>query len=1066
MRKVLLAITIVFFCYTVNAQNIIDLLKTNNGIAKQFLLLPENLQKSFSSANASIIIGLNPKSDLKLYSTEKDEFGYIHYRFYQTFDDIPIENSMLIAHVKNGKLISISASIVIDFDYSLMKRPASQISEKTAIEKALKYVGASKYMWQNLERELLYKQQLNSSEATYYPTAKRIWYNEGVNLNPKKLKLSYKIDVYSEIPKSRAFYFLDVSTGAIIGKKNRIYTSDTTGTANTLYNGIKIIHSDKISSNSYKLRDYSRGNGIITLRDTGFGGTNYTSSTSNWSLGLPNRNALDAHWGVEMTYDFYKSKFQRNSIDNKGLMLINYVNNVDSSYKNNSFWDASSINYGTMNYGVLPDSSNRGITSIDVTGHELTHGVTEYTCNLNYFDESGAINESISDIMGKSVQFWAKPNDTNWLIGNDFGGFGAGVNRDMSNPKAFDDPDTYKAQNWYEGEDISHMVHTNSGVGNFMFYLLVNGGSGINDLNNSYNVQKIGLGKADSIIYRSQTVYLVPTSNYPNWRTVCIQAASDLFGANSNEVQQVKNAFFAVGIEESIETSYLSSICFGSSLGEDLFQSINKTSDGQFVNAGSAGANDGDVYGFHGGRFDAWVVKFKAKGIIDWAKCLGGTSVDQATSVQQTFDKGYIVAGGTQSNDGDVSGNHGYSDEWVIKLDSTGKIQWQKCIGGSLNESANKAIQTNDSGYLVIGTTGSTNGDATGSHGNLEVLLIKLNKKGNIQWRKLLGGSSSEEGYDCIQTTDGGYIIVGNTYSSDGDVSGNHGGGDAWAAKLNKSGNIQWQKCYGGTLWDFGRSIKQTSDGGYIFCGFTESNNGDVIGNHSSGQRDGWIVKINKSGSLQWQKCIGGSSSDDLFSIKIKDDKTYVVCGNSWSSDGDMNKNSGLQDGFISNVNQVGNIISSSEFGGSSLDYFNDLIQLNDSTILSTGYTSSNDNDITNNHGYYDAWNVNTKKVESLFNSRDNFTNNIKSNDFESNKLNSIQDLNIFPNPFTNFIFLDFKTNVFSYYYSITDVANKVYLKGKTSNKSIPTNSLPTGIYFLTITVDDNKIYHKTLIKR
>jgi bacillolysin len=154
------------------------------------------------------------------------------------------------------------------------------------------------------------------------------------------------------------------------------------------------------------------------------------------------------------------------------------------------------------------------------------------------------MNESMSDIMGKSVQFWSKPSDKNWKMSNDMNW----LIRDMSNPNAYGQPDTYKGTYWYTGSADNYGVHTNSGVGNFMFYLLVDGGSGTNDIGNSYSVSGIGLSKADQILYRSETVYLTSGSKYADWRTACINAATDLYGASSNEVVQVENAWYAVGI--------------------------------------------------------------------------------------------------------------------------------------------------------------------------------------------------------------------------------------------------------------------------------------------------------------------------------------------------------------------------------------------------------------------------------------------------------------------------------------------------------------------------------------
>jgi Zn-dependent metalloprotease len=282
------------------------------------------------------------------------------------------------------------------------------------------------------------------------------------------------------------------------------------------------------------------GNGIITLNADK---TDITNTSFDWDLTLPGKNGLDAHWGVEMTYDYYKINFNRNSIDNNGYALYSYINKGGFLYSDNASWDGNAMNFGTRS-----NSGGAGVTGIDVTGHELTHGVTQFTCNLNYSKEPGAINESISDIMGKSVQFFAKPADKDWRLSNDMNWF----IRDMSNPNAYAQPDTYGGSKWLSG-GFNYLldnggVHTNSGVGNFMFYLLVDGGSGTNDIGNAFNVQGIGLSKADQIVYRSQTVYLVPTSQYTDWRTACINAARDLYGKGSNELKQVKNAFYAVGI--------------------------------------------------------------------------------------------------------------------------------------------------------------------------------------------------------------------------------------------------------------------------------------------------------------------------------------------------------------------------------------------------------------------------------------------------------------------------------------------------------------------------------------
>ena len=349
--------------------------------------------------------------------------------------------------------------------------------------------------------------------------------------------MAYKVDVYAHVPLSRAYYFVDAKSGKVLGKNDIINTSDAPGTANTYWSGTQNIHSD-LNGGSYRLRDLTKGNGIITLHgESGKRGQDYTSNSANWNLTGQDQAAMDAHFGVSSTYNFYFKVFHRNSYDNNGTALTSYVN--DPTYIDNAFWDGSSMNFNKRSTGEAG-----GVTGIDVTGHELTHGVTQTTSQLVYSKESGAMNESISDIMGKNVQFYTKHNDINWQLSNDMNW----IIRDMSNPKLEHQPNTYKGQYWVTSIFSDNGgVHTNSGIGNYMYYLLVEGGSGTNDNGNSYTVKAIG-AKAAFIIYRTETVYLFPSAVYSDWRTACINAATDLYGATSQAVKSVEDAFYAIGI--------------------------------------------------------------------------------------------------------------------------------------------------------------------------------------------------------------------------------------------------------------------------------------------------------------------------------------------------------------------------------------------------------------------------------------------------------------------------------------------------------------------------------------
>lgn len=566
MKKQLLTLVVLGLAlYGVSQNTLQNVIKGDNGTTKHFVKLLQKEQLPFNAGEASKILGLSAQSALVLKSTEKDHLGFVHYRFQQTYLGIPVNRSMYVISTKNSKIVSLSGSIITDFSNDMAVKNAAKIDAKQAIAFALSHVGAATYMWQNKAMEAVLKAQLKNAMASYYPVAEKCWYYKSDEIDPSDLTLAYRIDVFAEEPYSRAYYFIDATTGKVIGREERIETIDVTGTANTLYSGTQTIHSEQTGANAYRLHDLSRGNGIITLQAKG---AEFTNNSANWNLALPEQNALDAHWGVEMTYDFYKVNFNRNSVDNNGFALYSYVNKGGLLYTSNASWNGSAMNYGKVS------GTQKGVTGIDVTGHELTHGVTQYTSGLVYQNEPGAINESMSDIMGKSVQFFAKPSDIDWRLSNDMDWF----IRDMANPNAYQQPDTYKGTYWKTGTGDNGGVHTNSGVGNFMFYLLVTGGSGTNDKGFAYNVQGIGLPAADQILYRSGAVYLTSNSQYIDWRNACINAATDLYGASSTEVQQVKNAWDAVGVTggsgpgpvyceskgQSAATEYINKVVFGS----------------------------------------------------------------------------------------------------------------------------------------------------------------------------------------------------------------------------------------------------------------------------------------------------------------------------------------------------------------------------------------------------------------------------------------------------------------------------------------------------------------------
>ncbi len=453
---------------------------------------------------------------------------------------------------------------------------------------------------------------------------------------------------------------------------------------------------------------------------------------------------------------------------------------------------------------------------------------------------------------------------------------------------------------------------------------------------------------------------------------------------------------------------------------------------------------------------------FYAQPNIEWQKCLGGTSDDFAYSIQQTTDGGYIVAGTTQSNDSDVTGNHGSRDYWIVKLDNSGGIQWQKCLGGSNGEGIVSIQQNSDGGYIVSGLSISNDGDVTGNHGGSDFWIIKLDSAGGIQWQKCLGGSDVEVANSIQQTTDGGFIVAGNSLSNDGDVTGNHGDYDYWIVKLDSTGVIQWQKSLGGTGDDRAYFIQQTSDGGYIVAGRSISNDCDVTGNH--GYYDYWIVKLDSTGDIHWQKCFGGSDSEIPKSIQQTSDGGYIIAGYSGSNDGDVTGNHFFLDYWIVKLNSIGVIQWQKSLGGTGFDDSNSIQQTSDGGYIVAGFSNSINGDVTGKHGNFDYWIV---KLDSSV--------NVAVTEFQKPSFNLL----ISPNPFLTLTTFSFQLSFPNKpTIEIRSIEGRLIKKLVSDNFKIGLNEIiwdatnnlgskvKSGIYFITIISDNFSETKKVILLR
>ncbi|MFH1319823.1 MAG: T9SS type A sorting domain-containing protein [Bacteroidota bacterium] len=392
---------------------------------------------------------------------------------------------------------------------------------------------------------------------------------------------------------------------------------------------------------------------------------------------------------------------------------------------------------------------------------------------------------------------------------------------------------------------------------------------------------------------------------------------------------------------------------------------VEQTIDGGFIIGGYAYSDDGDVNGHHGytSEADGWIVRLNSYGDTLWTRSLGGTKNDFISQVKQTPDGGFIVVAYSKSDDGDVTLHHGsqwYYDAWIVKLGSSGNIEWERSYGGTSDDYGISIDLSDDGGYIVGAASSSTDDDVWGNIGGMDCWVLKLNSTGDTIWTKNYGGTSSEYIESIMATNDGGYVFAGESNSSNGDVTSNNGASDYWIVKLDSLGNIQWKGSYGGSWYDEIRSLEQTSDGGYIAAGFTASFDFDVTGNH--GGYDYWIAKFDSTGDTLWTKTFGGTNDDLAYSIKQTCDQGFIIAGYSYSDDGDITDHHGstsYTDSWLVKIDNQGNLEWSQSLGGTDMDEGSSIIQTPDGQYVIACYSKSSDGDVTDNNGGYDLWIVN-----------------------------------------------------------------------------------------------------------
>ena len=508
------------------------------------------------------ILQTKKEDEFRLKSVTTDEFGITHKRFQQYYRGIKVENAEYLLHGKDDNIEYING----DFQDINIQSITPIINEQQALLKALEYVRAERYKWEDPAMEKFVKQHRNNPNATYYPKGELVIAKDYLKRN-NLFYLSWKFTISSLQPDNEQIIIVNAINGEIIQDVPLILSTNVSCTAQTLYSGLRYDMTCDSYQNGYRLfenRNTTSGQSVIINTKNclnqanyayaiDFSNTNTYWTSGNWATFSQNQVALDAHWGAEKVLDYWSSVHNRNSLNNVGLNITSYVHYNPlggSSGWVNAQWDGSgyAMRYGDGSGNITP------LTALDIIAHEMGHGITQFTANLYYSNtESGALSEGFSDIWGACVKNFAAPSKPIWLCGGEiFQNSSYNCIRDMQNPKSSlayegQHPNTYQGQYWDTWEE----PHFNSTVLSHWFYILSVGKSGINDNNDIYNVTGIGINKAQQIAYKT-LLDLYPTANYTATRNAAIQAAINLYGDCSPEVIAVINAWYAVGVGSGI----------------------------------------------------------------------------------------------------------------------------------------------------------------------------------------------------------------------------------------------------------------------------------------------------------------------------------------------------------------------------------------------------------------------------------------------------------------------------------------------------------------------------------
>lgn len=385
---------------------------------------------------------------------------------------------------------------------------------------------------------------------------------------------------------------------------------------------------------------------------------------------------------------------------------------------------------------------------------------------------------------------------------------------------------------------------------------------------------------------------------------------------------------------------------------------IEKYPGNGYIAAGYSWSTDGDVHNLHGWNYsDGWLLRLNDNGDTLWTRTLGGTYTDYINDFLILDNGDILLALDAESTSGDVTDNIGSYDFWIVRMDSNGNIIWKKSYGGTLEDRCSSIIKAADGNFVIFGRSLSSNVNVSlhyGTSSYTDGWFIKIDGNGNVLWDKTIGGTDSDFINRALLCSDGGFFLVGETWSSDIDVADNNGYCDVWAVKTDSLGNIEWEQTFGGSAWDYGYGAAIDQDGSYYVGAITSSADGDIT--NLMGYYDAWLIKISVSGDLLWQKTYGGSLDDGIYDLTATPGGGCLLSAYSKSTDFDLVTNHGDEDIWIVKVNPDGVIEWDEILGGSTTDFAFDISPMGDGTYAIAGTSRSSDIDLTSNKGESDMW--------------------------------------------------------------------------------------------------------------